>query len=214
MILFKNVVVAFGPDAVLRDITFWVETGEKAVILGPSGSGKSTVLLTAAGARVPQSGAVFFNGVRLTPASVAEVRQSLAFIMQEPVLGAERTREALLLPFTFHANRGRAPTPEKIMHMLSRIRLEPSILDKPVAVLSGGEKQRIAIARALLMRKNVFLLDEITSALDVESRIAIAELFANPEFTILSVSHDPQWQSVCTKRIRLEAGAVVHVEQG
>jgi putative ABC transport system ATP-binding protein len=81
-------------------------------------------------------------------------------------------------------------------------------------VVSGGEKQRIAVARALLLGKKVFLADEITSALDEESSRVVLELFASSDYTILSVSHDPAWQARFPIRLSISGGTLSAQSQG
>ena len=105
----------------------------------------------------------------------------------------ERARDALLLPFHFKAHRHAHPEEKKVEELLEQLHLAPGVLDKPCGRISGGEKQRIAIARALLLNKTIFLADEITSALDPESRQAVMDALFRPGITLLSVSHDPAW---------------------
>lgn len=77
----------------------------------------------------------------------------------------------------------------------------------------GGEKQRISIARSLLLDKKIFLLDEVTSALDPESKKAVLSLFTEDTYTILSVSHDPDWFTICDTYIEIEDGRVTKSEK-
>ncbi len=212
MIAFDHVTVAAGDRVLLRDITFSIDEGEKAVIFGPTGSGKSTILTTLMGARVPSAGTVLFGGAPVNVDTIAAVRGRVAFIGQEPVLGAARVRDALLLPFTFRANRHAHPTDRAIRDALDRVRLPHRILDSETGIVSGGEKQRIAIARALLLDKHVFLADEITSALDEESTNVILELFLHSAYTVLAVSHHPAWQRRFGTRIEVADGRVVGIE--
>ena len=197
LIHFDRVTVTRRGAVILSDISFTVRSGQKAGLTGPSGSGKSTVLLTLLGACPVSGGDVFFGSDRVCPETVARIRRSVAYIGQEPVLGAETVAEALRLPFTFRANRRAAPDADRITAVLAQVGLDRSLLPRRVQTVSGGEKQRLAIARALLLDKRVFLCDEITSALDDGSREAILRLFANPDFTVLSVAHDEQWLSRC-----------------
>jgi putative ABC transport system ATP-binding protein len=81
--------------------------------------------------------------------------------------------------------------------VLKQLQLDPVIVDKESKKISAGEKQRIAIARALLMNKSVFLVDEATSALDSKSKAAVADVLMDDQFTLLSVSHDDYWIGRC-----------------
>ena len=193
MIVFDNITLKVHTQTLLEGTSLVLADGEKVVLRGASGSGKSSLLKGAVGAIPIQDGRVRIDGLELSAETVSEIRARVAFIGQEPVLGAEQVREALLLPFDFKAHRGNRPTEERISELLHRLHLPMDILDKPCARISGGEKQRIAIARALLLNKTLFLADEITSALDPESRQAVMDELFRPGITLLSVSHDPDW---------------------
>jgi putative ABC transport system ATP-binding protein len=211
MIRFDEVTIAYDGPPILERVCFEITEGERVAFYGRSGSGKSTVLTSIVGAHIPRSGTVYFNGTAVDQTSVQKVRRCVSFIGQEPVLGAETIREALLIPFTYRANRGKVPSEEIIAETLQSLQLNLDILDRDAALVSGGEKQRIAIARALLLEKKIFLLDEITSALDVESKRAVLGLFTRKEYTIVSVSHDPDWFQICSRFLKIEAGRVVKV---
>jgi putative ABC transport system ATP-binding protein len=203
MIEFRNITLKAHGQILLKDTNLQVARGDKVVVRGAAGSGKSSLLKSAAGVIRLESGSVHIGGEELSAASAAEIRGRVAFIGQEPVLGAETVRHALLLPFTFKAHRHSRPVDKKIHELLERLHLESGILDKPCGRISGGEKQRIAIARALLLDKTIFLADEVTSALDPESRSAVIEELFHPGITLLSVSHDAEWIATANRIIEI-----------
>ncbi len=203
MIAFKNITIQLHGHNLLTDTDLQINPGDKVVIRGPSGCGKSSLLKAAVGALPLAAGTVQIDGMQLSAATVADIRARIAFIGQEPVLGADRVLEALLLPFRFKAHRGNDATGKQIAELLERLHLSTDILDTPCARISGGEKQRIAIARALLLGKNVFLADEVTSALDPESRTAVMDELFRPELTLLSVAHDSEWVRRCDRVIEI-----------
>jgi len=211
MLKFDNVTVSYGDKPIIQNVSFAVSEHEKAVIYGKSGSGKSTILTTIIGAHIPAEGDVYFRGERLSRDNILNIRRSVAFIGQEPVLGAEKIRDALLLPFTYRMNRGKTPDESTIVTTLERLHLKPEILGREASVVSGGEKQRVAIARGILHGKSVFLADEITSALDTESKSAVLEFFREEQCTLVSVSHDTQWFDICAKFIKVEDGKAVKI---
>jgi len=193
MIAFENITLQIQRQILLEETSLQVNAGDKVVLRGASGSGKSSLLKCTIGAVPLAGGAVRLDGLELSAGTVAEIRTRVAFIGQEPVLGADSVREAILLPFGFKAHHHNRPDEKTILDLLQRLHLPEKILEKPCARISGGEKQRIAIARALLLGKSIFLADEITSALDPESRAAVIQELFRPEITLLSVSHDSEW---------------------
>ncbi|MDF7798981.1 ABC transporter ATP-binding protein [Pontiellaceae bacterium B1224] len=212
MIKFKDITLKVHQQTLLDQVCLQVKPGDKLVIRGPSGSGKSSLLKCVVGAFPLAEGSVRVGDLTLTPQTVAKIRSRLAFIGQEPVLGADRVREALLLPFTFKAHQRSLPAEELVFQTMEQLHLEPSILEKQAKRISGGEKQRIAIARALLLNKTVFIADEITSALDPESKQAVMTALFRPEITLLSVSHDPEWIEAGTRIIDIEEHRLVEVD--
>jgi putative ABC transport system ATP-binding protein len=209
IIRFDHVSVIAHEKTILSDLSFTLLPGEKAVLCGKSGSGKSSVLKTLLGLLPIKSGTVYFQEKPLTSVSVQVIRSCTAYIGQEPMLAAESVREALLLPFQFKTHRDHRPTEARLIEVLQRLQLPAGILSQQSSRISGGEKQRIALARGLLLGKKMYLLDEVTSALDAESKQAVFEVFSDPELTVLSVAHDPEWLERCDIIFELEAGRLI-----
>ncbi|MDD5461322.1 MAG: ATP-binding cassette domain-containing protein [Methylococcales bacterium] len=206
LIRFDQVSVTIHKKMILSGISFALSPGEKAALCGKSGSGKSSILKTLLGLLPVTSGTVYFQELPLTAASIQSIRSGTAYIGQEPMLGTETVREALLLPFQFKTHRYHRPTEAQLIEVLQRLQLPAGILSQPGSRISGGEKQRIALARGLLLGKKLYLLDEVTSALDAESKAVVLEVFSDPDLTVLSVAHDPEWLERCGVIFELEAG--------
>ncbi len=203
MISFNDITLQASQQTLLENANLRVEPGDKVVIRGASGCGKSSLLKAVVGAFPIAAGTVAVDDLELSAANVGAIRARLAFIGQEPTLGADSVREALLLPFQFKAHKNNPPSEDRISATLERLKLPRNILTQPAKRISGGEKQRVALARALLLDKTIFLADEVTSALDPESRDAVMdELFAE-EITLLSVSHDAAWVGRCDRTIEI-----------
>ncbi len=178
---FKNAAVA------LQDISFTVERGEFVTFLGPSGCGKSTLLKLVAGLSPPSSGSVQVNG--MTPANA---REMMSFIFQDATLLPWRTVErnvGLGLELEYAA---RAIRVERVSQMLELVGLG-HVAQRYPRQLSGGMKMRVSIARALVSRPRILLLDEPFAALDEMTRDRMNEellrLYGEQKWTVLFVTH-------------------------
>ena len=179
---------------VLRGFGLEVLVGEKVSLMGASGSGKSTVLRCVLGLVVPGEGSIRVLGRAVDGRGVWETRRSLAYVAQEPDLGAGTAREALERPFDYRANASLRGNLARLPELLDRFKLPLPLLDKEMSALSGGEKQRIALVSAILLDRPIVLLDEASSALDKDNKQAVAEYLQQAEgLTVLSVSHDTEW---------------------
>jgi len=209
IITFQNVNLRIQQKKILDRINLKIFQNERVAIFGKSGSGKSTLLKMIVGGYVPTTGKILFRQTPVSAQTIGGVRQSVAFIGQEPVIGAETVRAGLLLPFHYQANAHLFPADSLVEQTLRNLELSADILNQKVNSISGGEKQRIAIARSLLLKKDIFLLDEITSALDAESKAAVLKLLClDNKYTILSVTHDQEWLRHCQRFIEIEAGHI------
>lgn len=189
----KDVTVRLNRQTILQDFSLSLGTGQKALLTGPSGCGKSTVLRCLLGFVVPQAGSVRIVGEPLTAESVWTLRRRIAYVGQEPDLGAGLVRDILERPFHYRANAALRGNLARVPELFDAFGLARSLLDKEVGDLSGGEKQRVALVSALLLDRNIFLLDEVTSALDPASKRKVIEyLRSRAEATMLFVAHDAE----------------------
>ena len=209
----RGVTVRAGDTTILDDIDFSISEGERVCVYGPSGSGKSSLLRTIVGAMAPSEGSVAYRGVVLTAANIDDLRGDTGWIGQKPVAGSETARESLLLPFRFRRHRDHEPDEDAITNAIEQVGLEPALLDRDSDDLSGGELQRIIVARSLLLGVTLFLADEPTSSLDAESRRHVIDALAGDGFTVLVATHDRDWIGACERFIRIEKGAVVSVDE-
>ncbi|MCX6180218.1 MAG: ATP-binding cassette domain-containing protein [Chlorobiales bacterium] len=171
-----------------------VNEGEFILIKGPSGSGKSTLLRLICRLNQPQGGSILFQGNDITSITPAKLRSFVSYVAQIPQMVDATVEENLLLPFTFAINAAKTrPGTEELREMLSKFYLPDVSLDQSAMKLSIGQKQRLAIMRALLQNPLLLLLDEPTSALDQESAVMVFSIMEklNTEHrkTLITVTH-------------------------
>lgn len=195
----------FKSKRLFFDLSFSLEKGEKATITGKSGSGKTSLLKCILGFSCPDTGTITISGKVLTVQSVWKLRQKIGFVTQEPDLGDKIVLEFLRRPFFFKANKSIGWDELYLQELMRTFHLEKELLQKKTSLLSGGEKQRIALLSSLLLKREIYLLDEVTSALDDETRMAVIEFFKQQDkFTFLFVSHDKEIKAMSHKIITLK----------
>lgn len=209
MITLQQVRIDAGERTILRDISLEIARSEQVVIGGPTGSGKSTILRSIAGMHPVAAGRISIDGSPVEARVIRKVRSRIAWVEQEPVLGSGSARAALLKPFSFASNRNRMPDGKAIASALRMVALAEETLESPAEVLSGGEKQRLAIARALLLSREILILDEVTSALDEASALSILELVRSLPLTVVAVSHQPGWLAGFDRRFVIEEAKLI-----
>ncbi|WP_291273023.1 ABC transporter ATP-binding protein [Geothrix sp.] len=203
----------FGPRWVLRSLDFDLAEGERVALLGPSGCGKTTFLNLLGGLDRPDAGAILLDGEPLhlaTPERLADLRRSrlgtvFQFFHLIPTLTAEENLELPLRMLKWPEARIRARCAELIraVGLASRAQAWP-------AELSGGEMQRVAVARALAARPAVLLADEPTGNLDRASGEAVlsllAELTEQEGSALVMVTHSEAAAGICHRVLRMEDG--------
>jgi ATP-binding cassette subfamily B protein len=219
-IAFENVTFRYPsrPEVVaLGDFTLKVEPGETVAVVGPSGAGKSTLFQLVQRFHDPQAGVVKLDGVPLTSADPADIRQRIALVPQEVVLFAASARDNLRYG-DWQA------TDEQLWEAAHAANAEQFLRDLPEGLdtflgedggrLSGGQRQRIAIARAILRNAPVLLLDEATSALDAESEQLVQSALEAlmQDRTTLVIAHRLATVRNADRIAVMEAGRIV--EQG
>ncbi|MEU9706506.1 ABC transporter ATP-binding protein [Streptomyces sp. NPDC047981] len=193
----KGVDLFYGPQQAVSGADFSLRRGEVAAIMGSSGSGKSSLLYCLAGVLAPSHGAVSFDGVSLATRSDDELstlrRERFGFVFQYGELLPELTvEENAALPLRLAGQR-KAPAHAAAGEVLGRLGMT-ELLQRRTSQLSGGQSQRVAVARALVHRPDVVFADEPTGALDSVNASAVLEEFlrlARDQGTaVVIVTHD------------------------
>ena len=216
--LTKTYTSGAGDVPVLRGLSMRLRRGEWVALMGPSGSGKSTFLNCCAGLLRPTSGLVTLDGVDVGAASdrvLTDLRRTrLGFVFQQynlvPALTAAQNAS---LPHLFG---GRRPPREAVVEALGRVGLRERADHRPEQ-LSGGEQQRVAIARTLLQAPSVVFADEPTGALDSVSGATVLRQFtdlARAGVSVLMVTHDPNVASKADRVLFLSDGQIVEEMAG
>jgi len=211
--LCQRVVDSSGMLDILDNVSFTVDEGQALAITGSSGSGKSTLLGLLAGLDVPTSGQVHLLGhdlFSLDEEARAAVRAAhVGFVFQSFQLLPNLTAlENVMLPLELAGK----PAMDEARAMLERVGLKDRLHHYP-RTLSGGEQQRVSLARAFVVRPRVLFADEPTGSLDTQNGARIIDLmFAlhrELNTTLILVTHDPQLAALCQRELRLSGGRVV-----
>ena len=223
MLEVRNVVKEFktGDTRItpVNGVSFVLEQGTFAAILGKSGSGKSTLLSILGGLDTATSGDVLVGGVNLSTLSEGRLteyrRNDIGFVFQQYNLIPNLTaKENVLLPMEF-AGVGKTERQARAAGLLQEVELTPDLHDRRANRLSGGQQQRVSIARALANRPSLILADEPTGNLDEETGERIIELLAKlsrrEQTTILVVTHDSALTRKADRRMRLAKGELAEV---
>ena len=208
----------FGGNQVqaLSDVSFSVETGEYVAIMGESGSGKTTLLNILAALDQPTSGKVFLDGKDLTTVKEREIaafrRDNLGFVFQDfNLLDTFSLKDNIFLPLVLA---GKSPKEMELRLMPIAEQLGIThLLEKYPYEVSGGQKQRAAVARALISKPKLILADEPTGALDSKSTDGLLDVFSAIHATgqtILMVTHSTKAASRADRILFIKDGVLFH----
>ncbi|MCI2057037.1 MAG: ABC transporter ATP-binding protein [Oscillibacter sp.] len=208
----------FGGNQVeaLKNVTFSVEEGEYVAIMGESGSGKTTLLNILAALDQPTAGDVSLSGRRLSDVSERELaafrRDNLGFVFQDfNLLDTFSLRDNIFLPLVL-AGENYHEMEKKLQEIAKKLGIS-DLLDKYPYEVSGGQKQRAAVARALITNPQIVLADEPTGALDSKASDALLSLFGEVNDagqTIVMVTHSVKAASHAKRVLFLRDGEVYH----
>ena len=181
---FEDVTVRVDGREILAQVSAEVPDRDVTVVAGPSGAGKSTLLRLCNRLEVPTAGRVSYHGQDVATLDPLDLRRQVGMVFQRPVLFGGTVADNLRV----------ADPSADVEALLSAVRLDPGLAGREAATLSGGEAQRLCLARSLVCRPHVLLADEPTSALDAEPRAAferlVRRLSAEQGLVVVWVTHD------------------------
>ncbi len=213
MLKIENLTFSYHKKKLIEDISFNVDKGEFVGIIGPNGSGKSTILKNIYRALTPDSGSILIDGENLTKMPYKKSAKKMAVVGQELDLNFDFLVEEIVAM-------GRHPhkklfdiDDEKDKQIINNALVSLGIEDmakRSYLNLSGGEKQRVIIARAITQESNFLILDEPTNHLDISYQMQIFELIKSLNVTVLSAIHDLNLAALfCDRLIVLKEGKII-----
>ncbi|MCK4617624.1 ABC transporter ATP-binding protein [Candidatus Aerophobetes bacterium] len=212
----NNIACRYDAANVLENIDFSAKGGDFIGVVGPNASGKSTLLKSISKVLKPHTGVVLLNERDVHTLKSAEIAKNLAVVPQESVISFTFTAlEVVLMGRTPHLNRFKMESTQDLIIAQKSMELTNTwyLAERPIDTLSGGEKQRIIIARALTQEPRVLLLDEPTDHLDINHQIEILDLIKRlskeKEMVVIGVFHDLNIVSqYCDRLILLHKGRI------
>ena len=214
-ILFDQVSFSYSEETrLLRNVSFTIPEGKTTAIVGPSGSGKTTVLRLLESLYLPKSGVIKVGGVPLNQMNLAAWRDHISYVNQDAELFSGTVREALTYGIRREVSDEELVRVTKTADIYDYIHDKLGGFDAELAIwgsaMSGGQRQRMVIARELLKNADILILDEPTSALDAETATAISDTFFNgfKGKTIVTVTHELNFISHADNIIVIRRGKV------
>lgn len=216
MIDIKDVRKSFGNLNVLKGITLHIDKGEVVSIVGPSGAGKTTLLQIIGTLDKADSGEIYIDGKeisRMSKKQLSDFRNThIGFVFQFHQLLPEFTAQENIMIPAYIAGKSRSEAKKRAMELLDFMGLTDRATHKPNE-LSGGEKQRVAVARALVNNPAVILADEPSGSLDSKNKAELHQLFFDlrDKFgqTFVIVTHDEELASITDRTIHLRDGVII-----
>ena len=203
---------SFGDTQVLNNISFSMNKGEKIVILGPSGSGKSTILRCINQLETPNGGEIFLDNELVTQKNLNLLRQRIGMVFQRFNIFSHMTVLENIIEAPIHVKKMKKNDAiELAMSLLKKVGLSDKVNSLP-SQLSGGQMQRVGIARALAMQPEIMLFDEPTSALDPElvgEVLSVMQSVAEEGMSMIVVTHEMGFARKVADRVLFMDGGYI-----
>lgn len=225
MLVAENLSKRYGDKVILDGACFAVAPSELISIVGPSGEGKSTIARILCGTVKPDAGAVCFENQPIFAKNGAyngDFHRKIQLIPQQPFASLDprqRVGAAICEPLLHHKMAdGKAGAKKRALELMAQMQLDAALYDRRPGELSGGQAQRVLIARALTVSPRLLIADEATSMLDMTSQAQIIRIFKQlidqRQLSVLLISHDwPLVQSISDRIYRLSDGKLLEMQK-
>lgn len=198
-----------GLQYLLRDISFKVFPGDRVALVGASGAGKTSLLRLLNRLDNPSEGTIYLDGQAIHQLPVFRLRQQVMLVPQEPKLLGMTVQAALAYPLVLQEI-SQSAIQRRLGYWLAQLQIPLDWLERDELRLSLGERQLVAIARALVTHPQVLLLDEPTSALDVGRTEVVLKALSQQSVTVVLVTHQLELaRQFCNRVLHLDAGELI-----
>lgn len=193
-VILKNVSKYFKEHGALEPTTLTIEDGKTTVLIGPSGCGKSTLLRLIVGLIPPTEGQIFFDSEEVNDTTINDLRKKIGYVIQDGGLFPHLNVRDNVTLFARFLGYSSLTIEERITFFCDLVKLPTNILNSYPLKISGGERQRVSLMRALMLNPDYILLDEPLAALDpvtrFELQVQLKQIFSYLQKTVILVTHD------------------------
>ena len=192
---FRNIHLKYDQRQIFSGFNLEIEQYDKVLFCAPSGRGKTSLVKMLLGFVVPEAGEILVDGMSLSGETVNAIRRQISYVSQDADIPKGLVSEVFATVFKFPVNRHLNYQEAVLRQWLETMALPQDTLQKNVDALSGGERQRLALIMGILLDRDIWILDEITTGLDLALKTKMVELVLSYNKTILVVSHDDIYQN-------------------
>jgi len=200
MIQFKHIYLKFNNKEIFNDFNLTIKDKEKVLLSGPSGSGKTSLVKLLLGI-IKFEGEIVLNNQLLTPSTKNIFRKQISYVSQDVDLQNLKTDDLIKEILTYKVNKKITYNKDNLLKLLHQFNLEEDHLEKMIHELSGGERARIGLIIAILLDRDIFILDEVTAGLDDKLKLKMIDYICSLDKTVIIISHDILWKEVENVRL-------------